>query len=84
MPRFQVGMKLEAVDPRVPYLIRVATVAEVKDTELKISFDGWPPRYSFWAEANSPDIHPVGWCAKTGHHIEPPLSKIVVNSSYIS
>jgi len=42
---------------------------------LKIKFDGWPDNHAYWVDDDSPDIHPVGWCAKTGHPLEPPLSK---------
>lgn len=72
---FKKDMRLECVDKRVPQLIRVATVSDVKDHQIRISFDGWPDRYSYWVDDDSPDIHPVGWCQKTGHPIEPPLSK---------
>lgn len=71
---FKRSMKLEAVDKRVPQLIRVATVEDVKDHTLKIRFDGWPDSHSYWVDDDSPDIHPVGWCAKTGHPLEPPLT----------
>ncbi|KAL6266334.1 hypothetical protein P5V15_003189 [Pogonomyrmex californicus] len=71
---FKRGMKLEAVDKRVPQLIRVATVEDVKDHLLKIKFDGWPDNHAYWVDDDSPDIHPVGWCAKTGHPLEPPLT----------
>ncbi|KYQ58720.1 Lethal(3)malignant brain tumor-like protein 3 [Trachymyrmex zeteki] len=70
---FRRGMKLEAVDKRVPQLIRVATVEDVKDHQLKIKFDGWPDSHAYWVDDDSPDIHPVGWCVKTGHPLEPPL-----------
>ncbi|XP_018348159.1 PREDICTED: lethal(3)malignant brain tumor-like protein 3 [Trachymyrmex septentrionalis] len=70
---FRRGMKLEAVDKRVPQLIRVATVEDVKDHQLKIKFDGWPDNHAYWVDDDSPDIHPVGWCVKTGHPLEPPL-----------
>jgi len=93
-------MKLEVVDKRVPQLIRVATVEDVKDHtyvsirfciflllffkiiiiyflyRLKIRFDGWPETHTYSVDDDSPDIHPVGWCAKTGHPLEPPLSKL--------
>lgn len=72
---FKKGMRLECVDKRVPQLIRVSTVDEVREHKIRISFDGWPDRYSFWIHDDSIDIHPVGWCQKTGHPIEPPLSK---------
>ncbi|XP_011698405.1 PREDICTED: lethal(3)malignant brain tumor-like protein 3 isoform X3 [Wasmannia auropunctata] len=71
---FKRGMKLEVVDKRVPQLIRVATVEDVKDHLLKIKFDGWPDNHAYWVDDDSPDIHPVGWCAKTGHPLEPPLT----------
>ncbi|XP_017878427.1 lethal(3)malignant brain tumor-like protein 3 isoform X2 [Ceratina calcarata] len=71
---FKRGMKLEAVDKRVPQLIRVATVEDVKDHMLKIRFDGWPENHGYWVDDDSPDIHPMGWCMKTGHPLEPPLT----------
>ncbi|XP_008167129.1 lethal(3)malignant brain tumor-like protein 4 isoform X1 [Chrysemys picta bellii] len=70
---FQVNTKLEAVDRRNPMLIRVATIAEKEDHRIKIHFDGWDHSYDFWVDADSPDIHPVGWCAKTGHTLQLPL-----------
>ncbi|NWI09276.1 LMBL3 protein, partial [Crypturellus soui] len=74
---FQVDMKLEAVDKRNPVLIRVATVVERDDHRIKIHFDGWDHVYDFWVDADSPDIHPVGWCAKTGHALQVPLGAAV-------
>ncbi|NXH22727.1 LMBL3 protein, partial [Bucco capensis] len=69
---FQVNMKLEAVDRRNPLLIRVATVADKDDYHIKIHFDGWDHKYDFWVNVDCPDIHPVGWCAKTGHPLQVP------------
>ncbi|KAK5644764.1 hypothetical protein RI129_006064 [Pyrocoelia pectoralis] len=71
---FKKGMRLECVDRRVPQLIRVVTVDDTKEHQIRISFDGWPDRYSYWVDNDSPDIHPVSWCQKTGHPIEPPLT----------
>lgn len=72
---FKKGMKLECVDKRIPQLIRVATVQDVKGHQIRIQFDGWQDKYSYWMEDDSPDIHPATWCQKTGHPLEPPLSK---------
>uniref|UniRef100_A0A671N0U3 Lethal(3)malignant brain tumor-like protein 4 n=1 Tax=Sinocyclocheilus anshuiensis TaxID=1608454 RepID=A0A671N0U3_9TELE len=69
---FQVGMKLEAVDKRNAMLIRVATISDVEDHRIKIHFDGWSEEYDFWLDADSPDLHPVGWCQKTGHPLQHP------------
>lgn len=66
-------MKLEVVDKRNPILIRVATIADRTDHSLLIHFDGWSIVYDFWIDDNSPDLHPVGWCFKTGHPLEPPI-----------
>lgn len=71
---FKEGMKLECVDKRVPHLIRVATVDQVRRHQIRIKFDGWPDKYSYWVDEDWPDIHPVGWCHKTGHPLEPPLT----------
>lgn len=43
---------------------------------VKIRFDGWQESYSYWIDDDSPDIHPMTWCSKTGHPLEPPLSKL--------
>ncbi|PSN53045.1 hypothetical protein C0J52_03962 [Blattella germanica] len=71
---FRRGMKLECVDKRVPMLIRVATVDDVGEHQIRIKFDGWPDMYSYWIDDDSTDIHPMGWCHKTGHPLEPPLT----------
>ncbi|NXD14967.1 LMBL3 protein, partial [Nothocercus nigrocapillus] len=74
---FQVDMKLEAVDRRNPILIRVATIVDKDDHRIKIHFDGWDHAYDFWVDVDNPDIHPVGWCAKTGHALQVPLGAAV-------
>ncbi|KAG5858109.1 hypothetical protein ANANG_G00026600 [Anguilla anguilla] len=68
----QVGMKVEAVDKRNAMLIRVASIAEVEEHRLKIHFDGWGMEYDYWLDADSPDLHPVGWSQKTGHPLQNP------------
>uniref|UniRef100_A0A8C4VKP1 L3MBTL histone methyl-lysine binding protein 3 n=1 Tax=Gopherus evgoodei TaxID=1825980 RepID=A0A8C4VKP1_9SAUR len=73
---FQKNMKLEVVDKRNPVLIRVTTVVDIDDHRIKVHFDGWDSIYDYWTDADSPDIHPAGWCAKTGHPLQPPLSPL--------
>lgn len=77
---FKTGMKLEVVDKRNPILIRVATIANRTDHFLQIHFDGWTDVYDFWIDDNSSDLHPVGWCSKTGHPLEPPIGNVFHNS----
>ncbi|XP_007474252.1 lethal(3)malignant brain tumor-like protein 1 isoform X4 [Monodelphis domestica] len=78
---FLINMKLEAVDRRSPALIRVASVEDVEDHRIKLHFDGWSHAYDFWIDSDHPDIHPVGWCSKTGHPLQPPLRPREPNSS---
>lgn len=70
-------MKLEAVDRRNPILIRVATIADRNDHSLLIHFDGWSTVYDYWVDDNNPDLHPIEWCAKTGHPLEPPIGMFI-------
>ncbi|XP_043081783.1 lethal(3)malignant brain tumor-like protein 4 isoform X2 [Puntigrus tetrazona] len=70
---FQKHMKLEAVDRRNPMLIRVATITDTEDHRVKVHFDGWHEKFDVWVDSDLPDLHPVGWCSRTGHPLEPPL-----------
>lgn len=76
-PGWRRGLRLEAVDPLNPRLVRVATVASLQPPQgLLLHWDGWPPGPAgdCFVDEDSPDIHPAGWCAKTGHPLEPPPS----------
>ncbi|XP_069743098.1 lethal(3)malignant brain tumor-like protein 3 isoform X3 [Narcine bancroftii] len=73
---FLPNVKLEVVDKRNPMLIRVATVIDTDDHRIMIHFDGWNHDYDYWIDADSVDIHPAGWCAKTGHPLQPPISPL--------
>jgi len=68
-------MRIEAVDKRVPQLVRVATVQDTDDHRILVHFDGWPKIYDYWVDEDCPDIHRPGWCRDTKHPLEPPLSK---------
>ncbi|KAK3601541.1 hypothetical protein CHS0354_027682 [Potamilus streckersoni] len=70
---FESGMKVEVVDKRNTLLIRVASIVDVQDYMVKIHFDGWSDAYDYWLDDDSPDLHPPGWCAKTGHPLAPPI-----------
>lgn len=72
---FQVGHKLEAVDKKNPQLICCATVSELKENMIHVTFDGWRGAFDYWCRYDSRDIFPVGWCAKTCHPIQPPGQK---------
>ena len=68
-------MKVEVIDKRNPVLVRVATIIEIENHMVKIHFDGWLDIYDYWLDDDSSDLHPPGWCAKTGHPLVPPICK---------
>ncbi|XP_015233273.1 PREDICTED: lethal(3)malignant brain tumor-like protein 1 isoform X1 [Cyprinodon variegatus] len=69
---FKQGMKLEGIDPQHPSMYFVLTVAEVCGYRLRLHFDGYSDCHDFWVNANSPDIHPAGWCESTSHKLHTP------------
>lgn len=73
--KFKVGMKLEAVDKKNPQLICVATVGDINKDQIYITFDGWKGAFDYWCRYDSRDIFPASWCAKSGHHLQPPNDK---------
>lgn len=79
--KFKKGMKLECVDKRNPSLVRVATISEVDAHFIGIHFDNWLSRYDYKVYELSPDIHPIGWCAHTGHVLQPPPTPPPANDS---
>ncbi|XP_065844588.1 MBT domain-containing protein 1-like isoform X2 [Oscarella lobularis] len=71
---FEPGMRLEAKDRQHPTLVCAATITEIRDNRLRIHFDGWSDKFDYWCESTSLDIHPVGWCKKHKHKLQPPPS----------
>ena len=66
-----VGMKLEAVNKQTPSVIGVASVVDVEGEQVKIEFDGFKG-IGYWCHYHDRDLFPVGWCARTGHALQPP------------
>ena len=69
---FETGMKLEAVDKKNPQLICAATVGAVDGDMIHVTFDGWRGNFDYWCRFDSRDIFPPGWCAMSGHPLQPP------------
>ncbi|XP_041498335.1 sex comb on midleg-like protein 2 [Microtus oregoni] len=69
---FKVGMKIEAVDRKNPFLICPATIGAVRGDQIHITFDGWSGTFDYWCKYDSRDIFPVGWCCLTGDVLQPP------------
>ncbi|XP_075709077.1 sex comb on midleg-like protein 2 isoform X4 [Rhinoderma darwinii] len=81
---FQIGLKLEAVDKKNPFLICPATVGDVKGDEIFITFDGWRGAFDYWCNYDSRDIFPVGWCGITGDSLQPPGNNVSLSKNIIA
>ncbi|XP_054977671.1 sex comb on midleg-like protein 2 isoform X2 [Sorex araneus] len=73
---FKVGMKLEAVDRKNPYLICPATISNIKGDDVHVTFDGWSGAFDYWCKYDCRDIFPVGWCRLTGDVLQPPGNNV--------
>ncbi|XP_067947509.1 lethal(3)malignant brain tumor-like protein 4 [Watersipora subatra] len=78
--KFKPRMALEMVDLRNPSLVRVAEVSKITDTRLRIHFSGWDSKYDLWVDAGCPDLHPVGWCERSGHPLQPAITPLEILS----
>eukprot|EP00070_Physeter_catodon_P031626 XP_028338520.1 sex comb on midleg-like protein 2 isoform X1 [Physeter catodon] len=78
---FKVGMKLEAIDKKNPYLICPATIGNVKGDEVYITFDGWSGAFDYWCKYDCRDIFPVGWCRLTGDVLQPPGTHVPITKN---
>lgn len=82
--RFEVGMKLEAVDSRNGYNICPATVTEVIDSKYFIieidSLIGsdMEKRNQFCCHRNTPTIFPVNWAVSRSIKLASPLGNIYI------
>ncbi|XP_035915176.1 uncharacterized protein LOC118513481 isoform X2 [Anopheles stephensi] len=79
---FKPGQRLEVVDRKQPKLIRPAKVVATDGYEVSLCFEGWPREYEFWIEDDSTDLHPVNWCARTKHPLEPPPNFLLTTCTY--
>ncbi|KAJ6668384.1 hypothetical protein lerEdw1_015761 [Lerista edwardsae] len=74
---FSMNMKLEAVDPKAPYVLSPATVIKVfNEKYFMIEIDDLRPEHtmsrSYICHINSPGIFPVQWSLKNGLYLSPP------------
>lgn len=70
--QFQVGMKLEGIDPFHPSRFCVLTVTEIIGPRLRLHFDGYKRKYDFWVNSSNEFIFPAGFCRSTHRKLEPP------------
>ncbi|XP_044247989.1 scm-like with four MBT domains protein 2 isoform X3 [Ursus arctos] len=70
---FTKNMKLEAVNPRNPGELCVASVVSVKGRLMWLHLEGLPtPAPEFIVDVESMDIFPVGWCEANSYPLTTP------------
>ncbi|XP_069060624.1 sex comb on midleg-like protein 2 isoform X2 [Pleurodeles waltl] len=78
---FKVGMKLEAVDKKNPYMICPATIGDCRGDDIFVTFDGWRGAFDYWCRYDSRDIFAVGWCGLTGDALQSPGNSVSLPKS---
>ena len=48
----------------------------VSGDTIHVTFDGWKGAFDYWCHYYDRDIFPVGWCAASGHALQPPGQKV--------
>lgn len=70
---FEIGKKLETVDPRNRTSMCIATVVDKLGPRIRLRLDGTDDRNDFWLLVDSEYIHPFEYTTKRGGQIQPPL-----------
>ncbi|CAL4059223.1 unnamed protein product [Meganyctiphanes norvegica] len=71
--KFEVGMKLESVDPRNVSSTCIATVRMTSGPSINLQLDGEDSMNNFWKLVDSQDIHSIGYCESNNGIIVPPF-----------
>ncbi|XP_043354942.1 scm-like with four MBT domains protein 2 isoform X3 [Dermochelys coriacea] len=75
---FTKNMKLEAVNPRNPAEICVASITSVKGRLMWLHLEGLQmPAPEYVVDVESMDIFPVGWCEANGYNLTPPHKAVL-------
>jgi hypothetical protein len=69
---FRSGMKLEAIDRLNQKCFFICTVIEKLGYRIRLHFDGFSNSYDFWANADSQNIFPAGFCQSTNRSLQVP------------
>ena len=56
-------------------LSQLTTTPFFADDQIHVTFDGWKGAFDYWCPYYSRDVFPAGWCALSGHPLQPPGQK---------
>ncbi|XP_032629209.1 scm-like with four MBT domains protein 2 isoform X2 [Chelonoidis abingdonii] len=75
---FTKNMKLEAVNPRNPAEICVASITSVKGRLMWLHLEGLQmPAPEYIVDVESMDVFPVGWCEANAYNLTPPHKAVL-------
>nr|XP_033815199.1 scm-like with four MBT domains protein 2 isoform X1 [Geotrypetes seraphini]XP_033815200.1 scm-like with four MBT domains protein 2 isoform X1 [Geotrypetes seraphini] len=75
---FTKNMKLEAVNPKSPAELCVASITKVKGRLMWLHLEGLQmPVPEYIVDVESMDIFPVGWCEANAYSLTPPLKAVL-------
>ena len=81
----KVGMKVEVPNPvsgPIHYKSYwVATIITISGSLVLLRYDGWEETdrsSDFWWDLISMEVHPIGWCARNGYVLQPPIGESFV------
>lgn len=63
---FKIGMKLEADCVKDSSKLCLASIGDVIDNRVLVTFDGIDHTLSYWTDINSPYLHPINWHQRNG------------------
>ncbi|KAK0182551.1 hypothetical protein PV327_000679 [Microctonus hyperodae] len=75
---FEVGMRLEAVDPQNENIICAAHITKINEDLLWIVLDNYKNRPEHVVHMHSLQIFPVGWCESNHYPLKPPRDYVEV------
>ncbi|XP_060101957.1 scm-like with four MBT domains protein 2 [Heteronotia binoei] len=82
---FTKNMKLEAVNPRNPAEICVASVTSVKGRLIWLHLEGLQgPASEYIVDVDSMDIFPVGWCEANSYNLSAPRKALIQRTRKIA
>lgn len=75
---YEIGMRLEAVDPRDENIICAAHITKIMENLLWIKLDNFDDRRDHIVHTHSMQIFPVGWCESNHYPLKPPRDYVEI------
>lgn len=74
---FKIGMKLEADCIKDSRKLCVASIGDIIDNRVLVTFDGMDQSLNYWTDINSPYLHPINWHQRTNRQLSLPSGNYI-------